>query len=76
MWRINSGRLGNMIKKLRVLLPGCPFEKALDKRKEHAESMSAGLAEIVEATESLRVDLRKNPDITRSWNERRTAHIR
>ena len=43
------------MKRLRVLLPGCPFEVALDQRLAATEQMRADLAEMVETATAMTI---------------------
>ncbi|CAB4188149.1 hypothetical protein UFOVP1165_42 [uncultured Caudovirales phage] len=59
------------MKKLRVLLPGCPLEQALEARKAASEQMSQDLADMVDVATTM-VDRRKVVAI--DCAERRRAH--
>ena len=43
----------SIMKRLRILLPGCPLEVALDARKAASEQMSADLADMVETATTM-----------------------
>jgi len=48
----------NLMKRLRVLWPGCPLEKALDERKAAAEQMREALADMVETATTMTISHR------------------
>lgn len=79
----------NLMKRLRILWPGCPTEAALDEKRAITEQMRSDLADMVEAVTTMSIaappcerpsivtmERRKNPDITIPGYERRAAHIR
>jgi hypothetical protein len=61
----------NLMKRLRILLPGCPLEVALEARKAASEQMSADLADMVETATTM---ARTTPKVvTIDCGERRKA---